>query len=103
MQERGKVEERSSHARRSRYLAEAVSVVIRHPVLAEKYCLPLLANTLPIRPMKTESACVGQPPPLLNSVQTSVEVAFRGLSCLPLAQLAQYGSSLRRTHINHGD
>lgn len=48
--------------------------------------LPLFANTLAIKPTKTDKACVGQLPPLLNFVQTSVEVAFFGLSYLSLAQ-----------------
>lgn len=48
--------------------------------------LPLLANTLAIKPTKTDKACVGQLPPLLNFVQTSVDVAFCGLSYSSLAQ-----------------
>lgn len=86
----GRLKAGSLHARRSRYLAGPVSVVIRRNVSGEGYRLPLFANTEPISPTKTDSACVGQSPPLLNCVQTSREVAFCGLICLSSAPFASY-------------
>ena len=72
-------------------------------MFGESCRLPLLANTLPISPTNTDSAIVGQSPPLLNCVHTSVEVALSGHICLLSARFAALSLFVGRTHIDHRD